>query len=157
MSEATRRLQAMGQEVAEALAFELVQVQLVKEGGTWYLRFLLDRPGGIAIEDCESFSRRIEPMLDAEDPIPHQYILEVSSAGLDRPLLKEADYTRFAGRLIQLRLYEPVQGRRRWSGRLREMVRGADGSLVVLDVDGAGQVEIPYARIAQARLVPEFD
>lgn len=156
MSEKLQRLQAMGEQVARQLGFELVQVQLVKERGTWFLRYFLDRPGGISINDCESFSRRIDPMLDAEDPIPHSYTLEVSSAGLDRPLLKEADYERFAGRLVHLRLHEPIEGRRRWSGRLKGLEQGHDGRLAVLESE-AGRLEIPYERIAQARLIPELD
>lgn len=150
------RMRALGERVAAELGFELVQVQLVKESGQWYLRFLLDRPGGIAIDDCERFSRRIEPMIDAVDPIPHQYVLEVSSAGLDRLLQREADFRRFAGRQVSIRLYEPLDGRRRFTAKLLGLSGADGGARVELERDDGSRVLVPLARIAQARLVPDL-
>lgn len=155
MADVLRRLRVLGEQAAREFDYELVQVQLVKENGEWYLRFALDRPGGIGIQDCERFSRHIEPLLDAEDPIPHRYILEVASAGLDRPLVQQKDYERFKGRQITVKLYEPVGGQRRWEGKLLGLRDASDGILVDLETK-AGQVAVPLARIAQARLVPEL-
>jgi len=150
------KLRAIGEETAGELRYELVQVQMIKEGGQWYLRFSLDRPGGITIDDCERFSRGIEPLLDARDLVPHRYILEVSSAGLDRPLLKQADYARFTGRQVAVRLYEPVNASRRFSGKLLGLTGGADDIRVELETGDGHRIAVPLDNIAQARLVPDL-
>src|SRR5665647_974104 len=78
---------------------ELVDVEFVKEGGSWYLRIYIDKPGGIGLEDCGRLSQKIDRLLDEKDPIPQSYYLEVSSPGIERPLKKISDYNRFAGEL----------------------------------------------------------
>ncbi|MCL6615260.1 MAG: ribosome maturation factor RimP [Firmicutes bacterium] len=156
MSEAIEKVRAIGEETAREFGYELVQVQLAKERGQWYLRFVLDKPGGIGIADCERFSRRIEPLVEAVDPVPHSYVLEVSSAGLDRPLLRAEDYRRFAGREIAIRLYEAIGGRRRFSARLLGLTDEAEGPVVELEAGDGTRLSIPLAKIAQARLVPEL-
>ncbi len=150
------RMRALGEGVAAELGFELVQVQFLKESGQWYLRFLLDRPGGIAINDCEQFSRRVEPLIDAADPIPHQYILEVSSAGLDRPLQRETDFVRFAGQRISIRLYEPLDGSKRFDAKLLGLSTADDGARVELEREDGSRVLVPLPKIAQARLIPDL-
>ena len=80
--------------------FELVDVEFVKEGGSWYLRIFIDKPGGIGIEACGYLSQKIDRLLDEKDPIPQSYYLEVSSPGLERPLKKLSDYSRFAGKMV---------------------------------------------------------
>ena len=79
--------------VVESRGFELVDVEYVKEAGTWYLRAYIDKEGGVDINDCEYVSRTLEAKLDEADPIEQAYILEVSSPGIDRPLKKESDFT----------------------------------------------------------------
>lgn len=93
-------------------AFELVDVEYVKEAGDWYLRAYIDKPGGITIDDCELVSRRLSDLLDEADYIKDAYILEVSSPGLTRPLKKDKDYDRNIGKLIDVRLYQPVDKRK---------------------------------------------
>lgn len=93
-------------------AFELVDVEYVKEAGDWYLRAYIDKPGGITIDDCELVSRRLSDLLDEADYIKDAYILEVSSPGLTRPLKKDKDYDRNIGKLIDIRLYQPVDKRK---------------------------------------------
>ena len=93
-------------------AFELVDVEYVKEAGDWYLRAYIDNPGGITIDDCELVSRRLSDLLDEADYIKDAYILEVSSPGLTRPLKKDKDYDRNIGKLIDVRLYQPVDKRK---------------------------------------------
>ena len=88
--------------------FEIVDVEYVKEGSTFYLRFYVDKEGGISINDCEMISKAIEPELDREDFIPDAYILEVSSPGLTRALKKERDYQRNLGKPVEVHLYKPV-------------------------------------------------
>lgn len=150
----------MGEETAAGLGLELVQVQLVKENGRWILRFLLDREGGVSIDHCESFSKAIDPRLDAEDPIPHSYLLEVSSAGLDRPLVRERDYLRFAGREVDLRLLRPLDGRRRFRAKLLGLEReteAAEAPTIQLELGSGERIAVPLDSIAQARLVPDLD
>ena len=84
--------------IVEANGFELVDVEYVKEGGTWYLRAYIDKEGGITVDDCEIVSRAFSDRLDAEDFIDDAYIMEVSSPGLGRPLKKEKDYKRSMGK-----------------------------------------------------------
>ena len=88
--------------------FELVDVEYVKEAGTWYLRAYIDKEGGIDVDDCEVISRKLSDWLDKEDFIDDSYILEVSSPGLGRPLKKEKDYVRSMGREVEVRLYKAI-------------------------------------------------
>ncbi len=156
MAEVQGRIRNLAEDVARDLGVELVQAELVRENRSWYLRFTIDSPAGISIDLCEHFSRRIEPLLDAEDPIPHQYILEVSSAGLDRPLLRQGDYGRFAGCLVQFRFYEPIDGRRQLSGRLLGLLDEPGGPLVQIELETGAAVAVPFAKIARARLIPDI-
>ena len=114
MSEKTERIEARAEAlilpIVEKQQFELVDVEYVKEAGTWYLRAYIDKPGGITVDDCELVSRAFEAELDREDLIPEAYILEVSSPGLGRPLKKEKDYQRAMGQEIEIHTYKPVDG-----------------------------------------------
>ena len=96
------------QPLIDANNFELVDVEFVKEGSDWYLRVYIDKDGGITVDDCELISRAFNEILDREDYISEQYIFEVSSPGLMRPLKKEKDYKRSVGKLIDIKLYKPV-------------------------------------------------
>ena len=86
----------------EDKGFELVDVEYVKEGGNWYLRAYIDKPGGITVDDCEVISRSLSDKLDEEDFIEGAYILEVSSPGLGRPLKKEKDFVRNMGQEVEI-------------------------------------------------------
>jgi ribosome maturation factor RimP len=99
--------------------FELVDVEYVKEGGEWYLRIYIDKEGGISIDDCELVSRQMNEILDREDYISEQYIFEVSSPGLQRPLKKERDYVRNMNKLIEIRTYQAVDRQKEFTGLLR--------------------------------------
>ncbi len=89
--------------------FELVDVEYVKEAGTWYLRAYIDKEGGITIDDCELISRALSELLDKEDFIKDSYILEVSSPGLGRQLKKDKDFQRSIGEEVEVKLYKPLQ------------------------------------------------
>lgn len=88
--------------------FELVDVEYVKEAGNYYLRYYIDKEGGITIDDCETVSRYVSDKLDETDPIEDNYILEVSSPGLGRPLVKPKDFARNIGKDVEIKLYKPV-------------------------------------------------
>lgn len=98
--------------------FELVDVEYVKEGSDWYLRVYIDKEGGITVDDCELISRAFNEILDKKDYISEQYIFEVSSPGLMRPLKKEKDYARSIGKLIDIKLYKPVEKCKEFTGVL---------------------------------------
>jgi ribosome maturation factor RimP len=134
-----------------ALGFELVAVELVGSGDDRILRVYIDHPDGITVDDCADVSRQVSAVLDVEDPIPGAYVLEVSSPGLDRPLVKAADFERFRGSLVKLRTREAVLGRKNFTGMLSE----ASGDNVVVEVDGE-PYEIEFANIEKARLVPDL-
>ena len=157
MADILHGIRTIGEDVASELGLELVEVQLTKEGHDWYLRFTLDKPNGISINDCELFSRRIEPSIDAEDPIQHPYILEVSSAGLDRPLLRENDYLRFTGRKVSIKLHQQLEGRGQYHGRLHGLKRAAGEVSIELEIEDGRQVTIPLAMVARAKLVPDYN
>ena len=152
MREALIRL--LDPEVA-ALGYELVELEYHAQRGGGMLRLYIDRTDGAAdgvtVEDCAATSRRVSAVLDAADPIPAGYTLEVSSPGLDRPLTTRAHFERFTGNRVHVESLVPRAGRRRWTGRL--VAVGAAG--IGLEVDGQA-VELALNEIKTARLVPEF-
>jgi ribosome maturation factor RimP len=113
--------------------FELVDVEYVKEGGSWYLRVYIDKEGGITVDDCEAVAREMNPVLDEEDYVEGAYIFEVSSPGLLRPLKKERDYVRNMGRLIEIRTYRPVSHEKEFYGILKAY---DDKSVTITKEDG---------------------
>ena len=135
-----------------SLGYELVGVEYRSGGqGGGLLRVYIDSEQGITVNDCQKVSYQVSGVLDVNDPIPGHYTLEVSSPGMDRLLFRPEDYRRFAGSLIKLRLAYPVEGRRKFKGRLQGL---QDGN-VLLEVDGA-QLSLPLDQVEQARLVPEY-
>lgn len=130
---------------------ELVDVEFVKEGREWYLRVFIDKPEGVDLEDCSLISQNLGAILDEKDPIPQGYYLEVSSPGIERPLKKPADFTRFAGEQVALHLYGPYEGKKDWIGTLK----GLEDNHVVLAIEDEENA-IPYDSIASAKLYVEF-
>lgn len=112
---------------------EIVDVEYVKEAGEYYLRIFIDKDGGVSLNDCEVVTRAINPILDEKDPIKENYFLEVSSPGLDRPLKKEKDFVRYAGRDVEVKLYKPINGLKHFEAELVEL---AENKVVKLIVDG---------------------
>lgn len=105
--------------IVESHGFELVDVEYVKEGGTWYLRAYIDKPGGIAVDDCEVVSRAFSDILDEKDYIDDAYIFEVSSPGLGRPLKKEKDFKRSLGEEVEIRTYRAIDRQKEFIGLLK--------------------------------------
>ncbi len=108
------------QPLVDAHGFELVDVEYVKEAGNWYLRAYIDKPGGIAVDDCEVISRALSDKLDEEDYIEDSYILEVSSPGLGRPLKKDKDFQRSIGKEIEVRTFRAIDKQKEFTGILKE-------------------------------------
>lgn len=144
-------LRALIEPSVEGLGYELVDVELAGGGPNATLRVYIDSEAGIDLKDCETVSRQLSALLDVEDPIAGQYTLEVSSPGLDRPLVKRLDFERFAGELVKLKVLEPVLGRRNFTGQLL----GLEGEQVLLEMDKE-RYAIPLDNIERARLVPQW-
>ncbi len=134
--------------------FELAWVELAGSPRRYILRLFIDRQGGVTVEDCALISRRVDPALEESNLLVGPFVLEVSSPGLERPLLKGADYERFAGRRAKLRLSGPVEGHRSYVGTLRELRRD---SRVALELDDGTVVEIPLEKIHKAHLVFQWE
>jgi len=148
------KIRGVAERVTSGRGYELADVELKRERGGFLVRLYVDREGGIGLEDLQSVSEEVSAILDAEDPVPASYTLEVSSPGLDRPLKTEADYRRFLGRLARLSSYEPVGGRRHWTGRLTSFEDGVVG--ISLEKEGGTLCRIPLGKIAHGRLEVEF-
>lgn len=106
--------------IVTGFGFELVDVEYVKEAGTWYLRAYIDKPGGITVDDCEAVSRKFSDILDEKDYIDDAYIFEVSSPGLGRPLKKEKDFQRSLGEEVEIRTYRAIEKQKEFTGVLKE-------------------------------------
>jgi ribosome maturation factor RimP len=145
------KIRRAAERVVRSLGMEVVDVEW-KIGKQRFLRVYIDRPEGISHNDCQAVSEQLSVILDVEDLVPGpRYILEVSSPGLDRKLLKPADYERFVGRLARISLAEPVENAKFFEGRLAGF---ADGR-VRIEVKGR-VLELPFAAIRKANLVVEF-
>ncbi len=126
---------------------ELVHLEYTGSPSGMVLRIFIDKPGGVTIDDCAHISRIIGDLLDVKDPIPEHYTLEVSSPGINRPLVKTEDFDRFTGERVFIKTREPVQGRKRFKG----ILKGIERDIIKIDLDD-GEYEIPLDLIARARL-----
>lgn len=166
------RVREIANRVAASSGLDVIEVEFLGGGKSRMLRVFLDKPAagndplaGVTHEDCANFSREFGTILDVEDVMPTSYTLEVSSPGLDRRLVKTADFARFTGSRVKLMTREPVNNNRHFEGRLE---RFEDGRLTLdLSVashksrkkmgDAAGKkIEIEFANVEKANLVPEF-
>ncbi|MCA9527583.1 MAG: ribosome maturation factor RimP [Myxococcales bacterium] len=137
--------------VVEGLGLSLVGVELAQEGTRIVLWVYIDGPEGVTIDDCARVSPELSAALDVDDPIPTAYDLRVSSPGLDRPLMSDADFRRFIGREAQIQLSSPIGGRRRFTG----VILGAEESVQIRCTDGEHQV--PVEAIQKARLCIDLE
>lgn len=134
--------------IVEANALELVDLEFVKEGVNWYLRVYIDKEGGVNIDDCERVSRALEAKLDEHDPIEQAYILEVSSPGIDRPLKKDADFVKYQGEIIDVKLYKAQNGSKQYQGKLLGLENGVlsieeeDGTVVTFEQKDLASVRL---------------
>ena len=138
--------------IVEELGFELVDVEYVKEGGTWYLRAYIDKPGGISINDCETVSRRLSDILDEKDYIDDSYIMEISSPGLGRPLKKEKDFKRSLGEEVEVRTYRMIDKKKEFTGILKDY----DADTVTIQMDDETLKTFEKGDIALIRLAFDF-
>jgi len=133
---------------------ELVDVGYRKEGADFVLRVLIDKPGGVSLDDCQSLSRVLEGVLDAAGTVNNRYLLEISSAGLDRPLKSDRDFERFTGRLVAVHTFAPVEGQKKFRGTLRGL---SEGRVLVEDAQAGVVKAVPRDLIAKAHLEIDVD
>lgn len=143
------------QPILDELSLELVDVVYEKEGKNWFLRVYLDKDGGIDIEECGIVSEKLSARLDEEDPIEGAYFLEVSSPGVERPLKKEDDFVKYTGENVYIKLYEPINGEKEFTGKLLQFDNNI-AKISYKDKTKTKEVEIPYEKIAKAHLAVIF-
>jgi len=131
--------------------FELVEIEYKKEGPDWYLRVYIDKEGGITIDDCQSVSEELSALLDEADPIEQSYIFEVSSPGIDRPLKTDRDYEKNNGKLLEIKLFSPLSGKKAFEG----ILKGHTSDKVEIEVHGK-TMQIEKNSIALIRPVIKF-
>src|SRR6266699_4811501 len=157
-------IHAIAERVAASLGVEVVEIELRGGGKSRMLRIFIDKPSGVTHEDCANLSREVSTILDVEDAVPGgSYVLEVSSPGLDRKLVKPGDFERFQGSRIKLTTKEPVNGNRYFEGRLEHYESGrltldlAQARRKFRPQEGTAQrLEIELANVEKANLVPEI-
>jgi ribosome maturation factor RimP len=146
------RIADLAGQAAASMGLEVVLVEIKGGGSRPVVRTYIDQPQGVTLSDCERFSKRLSVLLDVEDWIPFSYTLEVSSPGLDRPLVKEADYLRFTGKAARVRTRSPIEGQRNFKGRILGVAAGR----VELEVASGKKVDIAVGDIEKANLVIEI-
>jgi ribosome maturation factor RimP len=142
---------ALVEPLISELGCELVDMEYVASRGRWILRLYIDKEDGVTIDDCAAVSREIGDALDVKEVIGHNYVLEVSSPGLNRPLTRKKDFEMAIGKRIKLRTIEPIDGSRNITGILKELGEG----LLTLKVE-RGFVTIPVGSIEKANLIYDF-
>ncbi|MBU5595602.1 ribosome maturation factor RimP [Amphibacillus sp. MSJ-3] len=153
----TERTEELVKPLLIEMNLELVDIEFVKEGKEWFLRVFIDKPGGVDIEECGRLSERLSEQLDKIDPIKTPYYLEVSSPGAERPLKKREDLRKHIGDNIHVTLYEHIDGAKSYEGILTAF---DETDKVIIEFNDKGRskkIEIPYVKIAKARLAVSFN
>ena len=146
------RIIKLAEKVAAAMGMEIVLLEIKGDGNHSIVRTFIDQPGGVSLDDCERFSRRFSISLDVEDWIPFSYVLEVSSPGVNRPLVKESDFQRFCGKNAKVRTRLPIEGQRNFKGKIVGIMEGRLG----LEVAPGKQIEIALTDIEKANLMADL-
>lgn len=144
-------IEEMLQSEVEDLGFEWVGGEF-RGGPGGLLRVYVDHPDGMNLDNCAEISRAISGVLDVEDPFPGAYRLEVSSPGVERPMFRTADFARFVGHRVRLRLYKPVAQQKKFEG----VIQGVDGENITVLVEDVGELVFRFEEVEKANLVYEF-
>jgi len=145
------RITKLAEEIAASMNMEVVLVEVKGDENRSIVRTYIDQPGGVSLDDCERFSRRFSVALDVEDWIPFSYVLEVSSPGVNRPLVKESDFRRFSGKDAKIRTRLPIEGQRNFKGKIVGVTEGR----LELEVAPGRQIGIALTDIEKANLIGE--
>lgn len=146
-----KKLLDIGNLVADNKGFELVDMEFVKESGNWYLRYYIDKPGGVTLDDCQLVSMELSKMLDEMDPIPYSYFLEVSSPGVERPLKKDKDFIKYIGSMVEIKTFEKIDGKKNFTGILKNY------SNDTVTIEDGKTYSIPKNKISAAKLKFEWN
>ena len=153
-SSTVQKVWEIAEPIVTGLGLRLWDIRYIKEGADWYLRVFIDKDGGVDINDCEAVSRALDEPLDKEDPVPQAYTLEVSSPGLERPLVRDEHFKQFIGADIMIRMIRPANGLpKEFKGTLKAY---NDGEVTVKDHGGENQVIINTKDTAWIKL-DDFD
>ncbi|MBE3569315.1 MAG: ribosome maturation factor RimP [Bacillales bacterium] len=155
MSKITELAERLVQPILDDMKLDLVDVEYVKEGKNWFLRIYIDKEEGVDIEECGMVSERLSEKLDELDPISHNYFLEVSSPGAERPLKKKSDFEKAVGKHVHIKTFEPIDGEKELEGK---MLSFHDDELVleIREKTRKKEVAIPFQKVAKARLAVSF-
>lgn len=152
--EVEARVRGLAAPLVAAEGMELLDLEFLREREGWILRLFIEKEGGVGLEDCTQVSHAVGTVLDVEDAVPHEYHLEVSSPGLNRPLTRPEHYKRVQGKKVRVKTFGPLGDppRKNFVGVLGEVAPDS----VVVAVEGAGEFRIPFKDIAKANLEYEF-
>jgi ribosome maturation factor RimP len=142
----------LAEKTASSMSMEVVLIEIKNEGGRTIVRVYIDQPRGITLEDCERFSRRFSTAMDVEDFVSFAYVLEVSSPGVNRPLVKEADFQRFLGENARVRTRSPIEGQRNFKGKIVDVSEGR----VTFEAAPDKQIVVAAADIEKANLIADL-
>lgn len=151
MASKQAQLEVLLEPVVTALGCELWGLEYLAQGKKSLLRLYIEKEGGVQVDDCERVSRQVSATLDVEDPIQGEYTLEVSSPGMDRPLLNLDHFQRFVGENVTIRLRVAFEGRRKFNG----LLKGVEDDEIVLEIDNEEYL-LPFELIDKANIVPRF-
>lgn len=150
--ELIKEIKKISEPIAESLNYELVDVEYIKESGSFYLRVFIDKEGGVTLDDCQMMSEQISNALDKKDPIKSAYYLEVSSPGLDRPLKTERDLERNLGKDIEISLFKAIEGNKKIEGNFLNF---NEANIIVNDSNNK-EISIPRELISVIKLAIKF-
>ena len=151
MAKVTDLTAALAEPIVQEQGCSLWDVEYVREAGQWFLRVYIDKEGGVSIDDCEAVSRPLSDALDEADPIEGSYVLEVSSAGADRPLKRPEHFRQFLGAQVEVRLYRALEGRKEYVG----ILAGYEAGNVTIQMETGAQTFLKQD-VAQVRLYVTF-
>lgn len=153
LSKLEKRLWELTLPVTEQAGVTLYDLMLVREGAQWYFRIFIDKENGVTIEDCERVSRAMSNLLDETDPISQQYLLEVSSPGLDRLLRLPQHFENAIGEAVEVHLFSPIEKKKLWEGVLAE----TSADTITLAFEDAPSRIFEKDKIASVRVIPDLD
>ena len=148
-------IRKLAEPVLEAEGMELIDVECIKMKSRWLVRIYLDKEGGVTLDDCTEASNQMGDILDVHDVPPGAYTLEVSSPGLDRPLVRDKDFMKYKGCKVDIRLHEKIEGIRHFNGRLTDFFEEEGQKILMVDVTGK-TYRIPRNLVVKAHLEYEF-
>ena len=148
-------IRKLAEPVLEAEGMELIDVECIKMKSRWLVRIYMDKEGGVTLDDCTETSNQMGDILDVHEVPPGPYTLEVSSPGLDRPLVRDKDFMKYKGCKVDIRLHEKIEGIRHFNGRLTDFFEEEGQKILMVDVAGK-TYRIPRNLVVKAHLEYEF-